>query len=289
MNDNRLLHLIEGGAVISGILLSLSLFSYFQPALTEKAIQTASAVVSSALFPSEERNTAAEEDAESMLLAFAGSGSENSPASDFRSSKGGPASEASSSDLIPSYDVMLDTALGSMQYYNQGDSRWADYPYGGSDPMKKYGCGPTVSAMLISSFVPSPAAAALTPVELADWSAAHGYYAPHGGSYHSLIKAVTSAYGLHTVSVQTRSYEQAASLLSSGHILVALMGKGTFTDNGHYILITKLLENGMVSIADPNSYENTQQEWDLNFILSELKKSYDSGGPLWAVSSSDGS
>ena len=80
--------------------------------------------------------------------------------------------------------AILDTSMGPMYYYNQGDTRWSSYLYGGSDPMLQYGCGPTVAAMLISSFTND--GEAITPVTIADWSAANGYYAPQGGSYHSL-------------------------------------------------------------------------------------------------------
>jgi len=61
------------------------------------------------------------------------------------------------------------------------------------------------------------------------------------------------------------------------------MGKGTLTNNGHFILITKLLEDGNVRIADPNSYENSRKEWELDLLLSELMRGAASGGPLWAV------
>ncbi len=76
-----------------------------------------------------------------------------------------------------SYDAaILDTSMGPMYYYNQGDIRWSSYLYGGSDPMLQYGCGPTAAAMLISSFTND--GEAITPVTIADWSAANGYYAP---------------------------------------------------------------------------------------------------------------
>ena len=182
-----------------------------------------------------------------------------------------------------SYDAaILDTSMGPMYYYNQGDTRWSSYLYGGSDPMLQYGCGPTAAAMLISSF--TNGGEAITPVTIADWSAANGYYAPQSGSYHSLIPAVLTAYGLHVESVTDHSPQNAASLLSSGHILVALMGKGSLTQNGHFVLITKLLPDGNVSIADPNSFDNSTCEWELPFLMEELKKVYDSGAPLWAVS-----
>ena len=182
-----------------------------------------------------------------------------------------------------SYDAaILDTSMGPMYYYNQGDTRWSSYLYGGSDPMLQYGCGPTAAAMLISSFTND--GEAITPVTIADWSSANGYYAPQSGSYHSLIPAVLTAYGFHVESVTDHSPQNAASLLSSGHILVALMGKGSLTQNGHFVLITKLLPDGNVSIADPNSFDNSTCEWELPFLMEELKKVYDSGAPLWAVS-----
>lgn len=177
------------------------------------------------------------------------------------------------------YSVMLNTAMGPMLYYNQGDSRWADYLYGGQDPMKKYGCGPTAVAMIINSFSSTTA----TPVSAADWASANGCYALHGGSYHNLIHDALSAHGIHVESVKSRTADNAASLLDSGHILIALMGKGALTDNGHFILITEHLDNGNVRIADPNSYENSTKEWALDQLISELKHSYDSGAPLWAV------
>ena len=63
------------------------------------------------------------------------------------------------------------------------------------------------------------------------------------------------------------------------------MGKGSLTQNGHFIIIVQSgLNDGKVFIADPASYENSTKEWDLELLMSELKKSYDSGGPLWAVS-----
>ncbi len=178
------------------------------------------------------------------------------------------------------YTCMLDTALGPMLYYNQGDIRWKEYLYGGYDPISRYGCGPSCVAMVIGSFSPTP----VSPIEMADWSAENGYYALHGGSYHSLIPESLSAFGLQVDSVTDRSAENAAELLRTGHILVALMGKGSLTKNGHFIVIAQLCPNGNVYIADPASYENSTKEWDLQQLMDELKESYDHGGPLWAVS-----
>lgn len=181
------------------------------------------------------------------------------------------------------YSFIMDTSLGPMLYYNQGDLRWKSYLYGGTDPLSKYGCGPVCVAMIINSF----GSASVSPVETAEWSAENGCFARSGGSYHNLIPDSLSAFGLHVESVSDRTAETAAGLLRSGHLLVALMGKGSLTNNGHFIIITQLTPSGNVYIADPASYENSTKEWDLQQLMDELKQSYDSGGPLWVVSLSE--
>lgn len=179
----------------------------------------------------------------------------------------------------PLYTVMLDTGSGPMIYFHQGDLRWGDYLYGGEDPMKTYGCGPTAVSMIVNSFSDTPA----NPTTLADWSLENGCYALHGGSYHNLIPDALTAYGLQVETVTDRSVENVSALLDSNHILIALMGQGTLTKNGHFVLFTKLLDNGQIRIADPANYENCKQDWDLQTLLSELKKVYDNGAPLWSV------
>ena len=88
------------------------------------------------------------------------------------------------------YTFMLDTSIGPMLYYCQGDIRWKNYLYGGIDPISRYGCGPTCVAMVINSF----SSTSVTPIEMADWAAANGEFAKHGGSYHSLIPNSLSAF-----------------------------------------------------------------------------------------------
>lgn len=187
------------------------------------------------------------------------------------------------SSTFNDYNVYLDTALGSMPYYNQHDSHWRDFLYGGTDSISKYGCGPTTAAMIVSAF--GNVNGSITPKEMANWSAAYGYFAPKSGSYHEYIPAVLSAFDLivDTVKAEDRTTAHLQELLNSGHICVALMGKGALTKGGHFIIITKQNANGTVAIADPNSYPNTQKEWNPEQLLRELKKNYDAGGPLWSV------
>lgn len=275
---------VAAGIVLSSLTLTISLFTYFQPDAMENAVLGVKEFSSHIFDAKEAWANSIEEEPGSVVAELPEEEVPDSPTYPELSEELGDMEELSTEavDAVAdtTYSVMLNTAMGPMLYYNQSDSRWADYLYGGQDPMKKYGCGPTTVAMLLNSF----SSTSVTPPEAADWAAANGCYAAHSGSYHNLIKDSLSAGGLHVQSVKNRSVDNAAELLRGGHILIALMGEGALTDNGHFILITELLDNGNVHIADPNSYENSIKEWSLVQLIAELKEVYDSGAPLWAVS-----
>ncbi|MCI9636549.1 MAG: hypothetical protein HFG77_09155 [Hungatella sp.] len=289
--------LITGGILTAAATLTFSLLAYFRPfssGTVQTAVNNFSGYISQLFtkpeepvtepgFLSQEEPTMSEETEE---------GSRQEQPEEIsqmvRTDELGEISDMNAESVFPPqdtiYSCMLDTAMGPLLYYNQGDIRWKEYLYGGQDRVSKYGCGPVCVAMIINSF----SSQGVTPVEMADWSAANGYYARQSGSYHGLIPGSLSAFGLQVESVTERTPERVSELLSSGHVLVALMGKGSLTQNGHFIIIAQLCGNGNVYIADPASYENSTKEWDLQLLMNELKRSYDSGGPLWAVSYRDG-
>lgn len=174
----------------------------------------------------------------------------------------------------------IPSSVGTLTYYKQNDPRWAEALYGGSDPISVYGCGPTVLAMLVTSFTEQT----MTPDAMAQWAAANHYWAAGSGSKHSLIPEGAAAFGLHAESFQDFSPEGVKAALKNGSILVALMGPGHFTSNGHFIIIAGYWSGELVSVADPASLENTKIPWDINLILNELSTSQTDGGPVWSVS-----
>ncbi len=283
--------LLIGGIATTTVAMATSLFVYFRPFTLEDVADTAKGAysyVKEYIEDSKERKEAqklaeikASQEAEAASLAA------ETVAHIDRSADLGVADFDAEPIFLPQedsvYTFMLDTSIGPMLYYCQGDIRWKEYLYGGIDPISRYGCGPTCVAMVINSF----SSTSVTPIEMADWAAANGEYAKHGGSYHSLIPNSLSAFGLKVESVTDRSAQNAAELLRTGHILVALMGRGSLTQNGHFIIIAQLCSNGNVYIADPANYENCTKEWNLQQLMDELKHVYDAGAPLWAVSLPD--
>lgn len=177
------------------------------------------------------------------------------------------------------FTLSLTTSIGTLTYYNQSDSRWADYLYGGSDPLSVYGCGPTVMAMLVTSFTENTC----QPPDMAAWAAANHYWSLGNGTKHEFIPEGAAAFGLQAESFGDLTVEGVMSELKSGHILVALMGPGHFSDSGHFIIITDDWTGNQVRVADPARLERTQAAWDVEIILDELLAGAKAGGPMWSI------
>ncbi|WP_347565161.1 C39 family peptidase [Pseudoflavonifractor sp. 60] len=166
-------------------------------------------------------------------------------------------------------------------YYNQTASRWADEPYG-SDPIGGYGCGPTAMAMAVSSLTDS----IIDPAQMAQHCVEEGYWAKGRGSYRSIVYGVAEDFGLECTSLSLDSVDEdtISHALSSGKLIVALMGRGHFTNRGHFILLRGVTLDGSILVADPASPERSLTTWDLDLILDELSAARDNGAPLWLLS-----
>lgn len=164
-------------------------------------------------------------------------------------------------------------------YYDQTDPDWAEAPYG-SDTIGRYGCGPVVMAMAVSTLSDTQ----MDPAQMAQHCVDRGYWAKKHGSYWSIVSGAAEDFGLDCVSVSPEDPDAVIHYLSTGHLLVALMGPGHFTNGGHFILLRGTTLDGGVLVADPASPDRSLTLWDLDLILNELSQGRSSGGPLWALS-----
>lgn len=175
--------------------------------------------------------------------------------------------------------LTIPAAACDLVYFNQTDPRWADKNYGPQNRMETYGCGPTVLSMLVSTFTDQT----IYPDEMAAWCYENGFFSPNSGSYHSIIAEGASAWGLDVKPVTDSSYHSLLHELYSGRLLVFLMGKGHFTESGHFLIVRNVTLEGKLLIADPNSSENTMTPWEYELILSEIKQNSSAGGPIWSI------
>jgi hypothetical protein len=191
----------------------------------------------------------------------------------------GDVSDASITELVEEDgQEILTGGVCPIVYFNQADDQWASQPYG-TDTIGPYGCGPAVMAMLVDSLTEEN----IDLAQMARYAYKRGYWAKSSGSYLSIIKGICSDYGLKAEAISAKTAEEMVKELSNGHILVALVGPGHFTNSGHFILLRGVTLNGGILVADPNSRERSLTEWDPQVILDELSKSTSYGAPLWVV------
>ena len=166
-------------------------------------------------------------------------------------------------------------------YYNQSDEAWAEEPYG-SDTVGRYGCGPAVMAMVVSTLTDTR----MDPAQMAQHCVDQGYWAKKQGSYWAIVPGAAADFGLTCTSLPPEETDRDTILhyLSTGQLLVALVGPGHFTNGGHFIILRGTTLDGSILVADPASLERSLTLWDLDLILDELSHGRSDGGPLWAIS-----
>lgn len=172
--------------------------------------------------------------------------------------------------------------FGQIYYFNQTD--YKDYYYGSNSRVAEYigsdgsyatisshGCGPTSLSMVISSFKGE----AHGPIEITEKVCQAGG-CTSGGSFQWGLKNVAEQYGLKAYYVPLSSSQVALDELSSGDaLIIALMGPGTFTTGGHFIVLTGVNSDGTVSVADPASRARTEKKWfSFNLILEQAKADF---------------
>ncbi|MEF9921452.1 MAG: C39 family peptidase [Christensenellaceae bacterium] len=172
--------------------------------------------------------------------------------------------------------VIFSDGSTEVVYFNQLDERWKNDAYG-SDKIGSHGCGPTAMSIVVSSLTSET----VDPPHMAQWSVANGGYCAGNGSYHKLIPDAANAWGLS--SKGDLDAQGIVDALSTGKLVVVIMGKGHFTSSGHFIVLRDVTSEGKILVADPASHKRSQQEWDLSLIMNEARRGAAAGGPYWAI------
>ena len=176
--------------------------------------------------------------------------------------------------------------------YQQADLRWGANDYsapGEHTNIAKAGCGPTCAAMVIASLKD----ATVTPAETAKWAKAHGYKAPHQGTYYTYFVPQLKSYGipcrrLNTVNIYgtntdtaKKAHKVAVEELQKGNWVIACCGPGLWTSTGHFVLAYKT-DGSRIYINDPASEKPMRECNDLKLWQSQVKY-------YWAVDVQSGS
>lgn len=176
--------------------------------------------------------------------------------------------------------VFVDSEFGKVRYFNQGN--YGSYYYssnvnvaqyykdnGSPATIQSHGCGPTAMAIVLSSFAGKDISPITTTQEVCKLGGCYD-----SGSSFSALKKLAENYGYKTKMTSNPS-EVTTALASKQSLVVALMGKGTFTNGGHYIVLTGTRSDGYVSVADPGSSSRTDKKWfSFNLVVEESKADF---------------
>lgn len=151
--------------------------------------------------------------------------------------------------------------------YLQWDKTWGYAPYG-SGVIAVDGCGPTCLAMVVTGLTGD---ATMTPKKVADFSMQNGFFAEGAGTSWSLMDEGARKLGVRSRQMETWTAGAVINELKAGHPMICSMGPGDFTEQGHFIVLCGISDDGKVILNDPNSRVNSRKEWDVQELLDQMK------------------
>ena len=129
------------------------------------------------------------------------------------------------------------------------------------------GCGATSASMVIAYLTGNTMQ---TPYTLFKWAYDHGYYSGDGLG-HDAVSRLCSNYDVRCSWV-ANTEKNILSALQSGYPVIAHMGPGIFTKNGHYIVLRGVTADGKILVNDPNSSKRTQMAFPLSTIIGQARR-----------------
>lgn len=160
---------------------------------------------------------------------------------------------------------------GEVPYLYQTDKKWGENSYG-SGTVSTHGCGPTCLSMVYISLTGKTN---YDPGTLAAFSESNGYL---DGGITSWLLMSEGAQRIGLISEEIPAEKNTVEkVLSQGRPIICSVGRGDFTNDGHFIVLSGLNADGTVAVKDPNSIERSKTSWELDRILPQCRN-------LWAYS-----
>ena len=172
-------------------------------------------------------------------------------------------------DVPPADTIGESLEEGTVPHLLQWDSKWGYQTYGDST-IAASGCGPTCLAMVIVGLTGDTT---VTPYVLSKYSEDMGYAVEGGGTYANFMCETLDEWGIEAAeSLESEKFLQ--DEMAEGKVIVCNLNPGKyFTDVGHFIVITGY-ENGVITVLDPFSIENTEKEWNYSDIKEQVAGLY---------------
>ncbi len=162
--------------------------------------------------------------------------------------------------------IKKDYKKGQIPLFIQWDERWGYEKYG-SDFIAINGCGPTSLAMVAVGLTGNKD---INPKVVAEFSEDNGYLVDGVGSSWTLMTEGAGHFGLKSKELSLNE-EAIIGTLKKGQPIIASMGPGTFTSEGHYLVLTGVDRNNKIIINDSNSKIKSSRTWDIDVFMNEAQ------------------
>lgn len=174
------------------------------------------------------------------------------------------------SDIKPTGSITEEELAEGIPCLQQWDERWGYLAYG-NEIIAIDGCGPTCLSMVVSGLLQDTSK---TPDAMADFSIDNNYYTAASGSSWSLMTSGAKEQGLTAETMTTIDADGVRKQLEQGKPMICSMKPGDFTTTGHFIVLTGITEDGVVTVNDPNSIANSKSEWNIESLVDQIKAAW---------------
>lgn len=176
------------------------------------------------------------------------------------------ANEATFTDFPLDFSELVFSDVGmQIPLYLQWDSRWGKTSYGlGDRTISSSGCAPTSMAMVETYLTGT----AVSPIKPAQWSFQNGY--GDKGTDWSFFPAYSKTIGIKCEVIGVNASKIVAALKAEKPVIIS-MGPGTFTSDGHFIVLRGMSADGNIYVNDPND-NSTKNHFNKAFPLEQIIK-----------------
>ncbi len=169
-------------------------------------------------------------------------------------------------DMDFSMDVSEEVEKGVIPLFIQWDERWGYRSYG-EDYFGTSGCGPACLSMIVCGLTGD---AEYNPYEVGRYAEKMGWILSGGGTAWDLMTRGAEHFGLNARK-ESISRERILENLADGRPMICSMKPGDFTYTGHFIVLTGMDEEGLITVNDPNSRRNSEKHWELEVLVPQIK------------------
>ncbi|MCK9470643.1 MAG: C39 family peptidase [Bacilli bacterium] len=186
---------------------------------------------------------------------------------------------------LKDYEILPSDFIRNIPLFIQTDKRWGYVPYSYTNnpihgTIGTSGCGPANMAMAITGLggyskdIDLNNDGIIDPYEASKYSLDKGHRIYGSGTAWGFFRDIGRRVGLNVKQVSSRGYKEVLEALQKGNPVIASMGPGVFTREGHYITLVGIDASGQIIVNDSNSVLRSNKSWNFERVILPQAKQF---------------